>query len=900
MQNIHLGWSTDKAAAVDIKLANIAKPESVFTAQHVRFTVLTSRLLRLEFSPNNRFEDRPSQAFWFRNQPVPEYQVTSENNNYALSTDYIKLNYTANDAGFTPETLSITLKENGITWHYGEKDRRNLHGTFRTLDRADGALALDEGLLSRSGYALYDDTSQLVFNDNGWLEDRNAPDGYLDLYFFGYGNDSDACLHDFATVAGSVPMIPRWALGNWWSRYWAYSADELLGLMDEFKANDVPLSVCIVDMDWHITNTGNTSSGWTGYTWNKELFPDPPGFIAELHQRGLKTALNLHPAEGIHPHEAKYEEIANEIGFESKGNDPIPFDIADPKFTRAYLEKLHHPMEADGIDFWWMDWQQGTLTSLPGLDPLWWLNHIHFYDLSRDGTKRPFVFSRWGGLGNHRYPIGFSGDTLVSWDSLAFQPYFTATAANVNYGWWSHDIGGHMGGVEEAELYARWVQYGVFSPILRLHCTNNRFHERRPWGWDAETERVTSNAMRLRHQLIPYIYTISWRNHTEHLPLVRPMYHQYPEQEAAYHCPDQYLFGSELLAAPFIDPMDEDVCLSRQVVWLPEGEWTNFFDGMRYSGDKHYAIYGGLDDIPVFAREGAIVPLAARDGLANPDEMILHLFPGADNAFNLYEDDGLDTHSLTPISQSWADKEWSVTIGKVEGKIGHLPERRTWEFCFRGATADSVVSTNTEITTEYDSTTMTLHVKAIAISPTESITLKLTNVGGHLLYPDFSILETCQMVVSAFRMESWSKQILFNHLPQIIENPIELEQYALKLTPSQMRALAEVITGAGYHRSSARDSSDETIVLWNNNQNEEIRMKLSTLELKGRANTIRGTLPKFGVFTLGKNTATYHEGDKADQDTTNIESSSTYQSQKWQIEIDYMDTLRMFLNDKKG
>ena len=211
-----------------------------------------------------------------------------------------------------------------------------------------------------------------------------------------------------------------------------------------------------------------------------------------------------------------------------------------------------------------------------GLDPLWWLNHLHFYDLGRDGVtepgftdsgftepvevnsesvpKRPFIFSRWGGLGNHRYPIGFSGDTHVSWDSLAFQPFFTATAANVNYGWWSHDIGGHMGGVEEAELFARWVQFGVFSPIFRLHCTNNRFHERRPWGWDAETARVTANAMRLRHQLIPYLYTMAWRNHTEQRPLVRPMYHEFPAQEAAYHCPDQYLFGSEMLAAPFVAP----------------------------------------------------------------------------------------------------------------------------------------------------------------------------------------------------------------------------------------------------------------------------------------------------------------------------------------------------------
>ena len=321
------------------------------------------------------------------------------------------------------------------------------------------------------------------------------------------------------------------------------------------------------------------SSGWTGYTWNRELFPDPAAFIAELHERGLRTALNLHPAEGIHPHEEQYETMAQLMDIDPESEIPVKFEIGDSHFAKAYFEQLHHPYEEQGIDFWWLDWQQGTVSGLPGLDPLWWLNHLHFYDLARDGIKRPFIFSRWGGLGNHRYPIGFSGDTHVTWDSLAFQPYFTATAANVNYGWWSHDIGGHMDGVEDPELYARWVQYGVFSPILRLHSTNNPYHERRPWGYDAEIERVTSAALRLRHALIPYLQTMAWRNHVESIPLARPMYYDHPLDEQAYHCPDQYLFGSELVAAPFISPADPDTRLSRQVVWLPLGDWFDFFSG---------------------------------------------------------------------------------------------------------------------------------------------------------------------------------------------------------------------------------------------------------------------------------------------------------------------------------
>ena len=129
------------------------------------------------------------------------------------------------------------------------------------------------------------------------------------------------------------------------------------------------------------------------------------------------------------------------------------------------------------------------------------------------GRRRPFVFSRWGGLGNHRYPIGFSGDTVIHWGSLAFQPYFTSTAANVAYGWWSHDIGGHFYEDGTPELYLRWVQFGVFSPIFRLHSTNKPALDRRPWSKPERIYHAARDAMQLRHALIPYIYSMAWRAH---------------------------------------------------------------------------------------------------------------------------------------------------------------------------------------------------------------------------------------------------------------------------------------------------------------------------------------------------------------------------------------------------
>ena len=678
-----------------------ADPAAIVTAPRARFTMLTSRLLRLEYSPADRFEDRASQVFWYRAQPVPPFEVERAADRVVITTEHLRLTYRFTAQGFTRDNLAIEVKATNKTWKYGGRaGQQNLQGTARTLDGVNGAAQLEPGLLSRDGWALVDDSAGLVFNADGWFEARAEGDS-LDLYFFGYGHDYISAIQDFYRISGRAPLIPRYILGNWWSRYWAYTQEELTDLMRDFKSHGIPLAVCIVDMDWHITDTGNDSSGWTGYTWNRNLFPDPAGFVAWLHEQGLRTALNLHPADGVHPHEEQYALMAQTLGVDPAAQQPIDFDIADPKFLQAYFNILHHPYEQLGVDFWWIDWQQGTRSKLHGLDPLMALNHLHYYDLGRDGSKRPFIFSRWFGPGNQRYPIGFSGDTVVSWESLAFQPYFTATASNVGYGWWSHDIGGHMQGIEDGELYARWVQLGVFSPILRLHSTNNPYQERRPWLQDATTFQAMRDALQLRHQLIPYLYTMAWRNTAEGIPLITPMYYDYPEDENAYRCPQQYRFGTELIVAPFTTPIDPDTRLSRQQVWLPADQWFNFFTDDHYAGGRWLSVYGTLHDMPVFARSGAIVPLAPRTGwgdTGNPETLEVHIFPQRSNRFELYEDDGETTAYQSGrtcrIAFDLRVQEHSVafTIEPGQGDVSVVPQQRTYRLIFHRVTQPAEIA----------------------------------------------------------------------------------------------------------------------------------------------------------------------------------------------------------------
>jgi hypothetical protein len=785
----------------------VADPLAVVTLPDVRFTALTARLLRLEFSPSGQFEDHPSQVFWRRRLPVPEFTVTRAGSGLELETPLLRLSYTPGEVavgavrepphhGFSRKTLSIEVLATGHTWHFGKRDHENLRGTARTLDGADGATYLEPGLVSLQGWAVVDDSESLVFNADSWIEPRLHPEN-LDLYFFCHGHDYLGALADFTLVAGPIPLIPRWALGNWWSRYWPYTQAEYLSLVDEFRQHGVPLGVGVIDMDWHITRTGNECSGWTGYTWNRGLFPYPDAFLKDLHAAGLKTALNVHPAEGVHAHEERYPEMARRLGIDPDTRDPVPFDIADPAFAAAYFEVLHHPEEERGVDFWWIDWQQGGHSSLPGLDPLYWLNHLHTLDLARDGTKRPFIFSRWPGLGGHRYPIGFSGDTPITWAALAIQPYFTATASNVAFAWWSHDIGGHMDGIRDPELYARWVQYGVFSPILRLHSTSNRFLERRPWGYDAEVERIATRALRLRAALVPYLYSMAWRAAAHASPLIQPMYYLYPESDAAYRCPNQYFFGSELLAAPYVTPRDPDTRLSAQTLWLPGGDWFDFFSGEHVNGGRWLTFYGGLDETPVLARPGAIVPLEIAE---LPHALEVHVFPGAANAFELYEDDGetqayRQGHScITRFSQKWGGDSLVFSIEPAEGETALLPVSRRYDLVFHGLRPpESLTVQLNGVGINARRPGNSLRLDGISLAPTDRLEVTLSVSEGTLLSRRDRRREQVEKLLLAFNLGSSACRDVYNALPELLSGKASLRQFANRLKPAHLEALESVL-----------------------------------------------------------------------------------------------------------
>lgn len=726
------------AAAVAISLCAVAYPKAdtkpnqdpkaddkaVVVAGNARFTVLTPQLVRMEWSEDGVFEDRATLTFVNRRLPVPEFKVRNGSSKVVIETSDLKLTYVKNGK-FSPENLRAEFMLNGkkVVWHYGDKDTLNLMGTTRTLDKADGwklgKEPMEPGIISRGGWSVVDDSSRHVLTPTDshwgeWVECR--PEGERqDIYLFAYGHEYTKALGDYVKVAGAIPLPPKYAFGYWWSRYWQYSDNELRDLVNQIRSMDIPLDVLIVDMDWHETwglRRNNPKKdeygqriGWTGYTWKKQLFPSPKNFLDWCHDNRLKVSLNLHPASGIQPYEEPYERFVKAYGWTEEGKS-VPFRIDEQKWADAYFETVLEPMEKDGVDFWWLDWQQWRNSKYTkGLSNTFWLNHTFIRHMENNGDERPIIHHRWGGLGSHRYQVGFSGDTYTSWETLGFLPWFTSTASNVGYGYWGHDIGGHAFRrgvtVTDPELYTRWLQYGVFTPIFKTHCTKNRNIERRIWQFPDHMFYMR-DAIRLRYDLAPYIYNAAREAFDTGISMCRPMYYYWPEADEAYDMKEQYMFGNDLLVTAVAEPADKTTGLASRSVWFPEGKWYDFVSGELIDGDCVRTLHYTIAENPRYARAGAIIPMNPSSVQNLQDEcrtLVLTFVPGADGELSLYEDDGksknyAEEFATTRIEKTTSGDRVKVVIHPRKGTYTDAPSSRNYELRFPAQYPPVSVSVN--------------------------------------------------------------------------------------------------------------------------------------------------------------------------------------------------------------
>ncbi|MGI6231377.1 MAG: TIM-barrel domain-containing protein [Prevotella sp.] len=677
--------------AVQTLSSNIA-----YQDETVRFTVITDGLIRMEYEPDGKFTDAKTFIAVKRSYPVCQFRVT-KGNWIQVSTSKMTLRYKRGSGPFNPKNLIIKSTKNlseKFTWTPGTIQKNNLKGTYRTLDRycgnlldnkPDQPMPIEDGLLATDGWTLIDDSKGFTFDgdpDFEWLKTRNNSQKAQDFYFLAYGHNYKQALKDFTLLSGKIPMPPRFAFGYWWSRYWMYSDKEIRQLVKQFQAHSVPIDVMVIDIDWHYRD--KERGGWTGWTWNKALFPSYPKLLDYLGQQELKTTINLHPADGVRHFEEGYPLVARQLGIDPASKKDIPWVSSDKPFMKAVFDNILDPMTRNGVDFWWLDWQQQLKDSkYPQLSNTWWLNYVFYTHSKKLSRHRPLIYHRWGGLGNHRYQIGFSGDSWINWKSLDFQPYFNSTASNVLYGYWSHDIGGHDNNNKiDPEMYVRWMQFGALSPIMRTHSTKSATLRKEPWNFDASTCANLCNIIRTRYRLAPYIYTMARKAYDEGLSICRPLYYDNPEATEAYSFRNQYMFGDNILVAPITQPMSGTY--SSQTLWLPEGQWFEATTGTMEKGGQTITRDFAIDEYPVYVKAGSILPFygdSVRNLQHNDESVTLDVFPGDKGEFTLYEDNGDDQnydtqYATTHLTNSREGNRQTITIGARKGHYEDMPAKR--------------------------------------------------------------------------------------------------------------------------------------------------------------------------------------------------------------------------------
>ena len=664
-----------------------------------RLTLITPTLFRLEFAHDGKFIDDPTYFAYDRGSllPASEFRVRElGGNRYEITTSALRIVYEHDGFPFGLHNFAAYYKLNGKEKKFTNRCifRNNLGGPVETLDRVTGEIPMQDGLLSRDGWYVIDDERSDLLVD-GWLCPRDTKSHVQDQYCFVYGNDYKAALADLGAISGRVPMTRKYIHGVWYCRYWDYTSEEFLSIIDGYEENDFPLDNLVFDMGWHTYDakigTGHAGSrSWTGYTWERKRIPDPGALIAEVHRRGVTVSLNDHPHDGIRPHEEMYAAFMADMGADPA--HPLLFDLGDRKYMETFFKHAHHATEDMGADFWWLDWQQNYLyPEVRGYrsTSLQWINELYYRQTERKGL-RGAGYSRWAGWGDHRHPIQFSGDAQANWEMLAFEVKLTAASGNAGCYYWAHDIGGFRGD-PNPELTVRWTQFGALSAALRVHSTKDARLDRRPW---ISGERETAAMRRMYHmrsELMPYIYSSVWQTHSTMVPLNRPMYIDYGSDERAYENEQEFLFGDILLAAPIASPGEGADKTASQKVWFPAGDvWYDYFTHERFDGGQECRIAKPLEEFPLYVRGGWVLPMqpyTPRPASTPLTTLVLRVYPSAgdaDNTYTLYEDDGLSRdyergiHATTELNYRRAGDVTTVTVRPAAGSYRGQEPRRAY------------------------------------------------------------------------------------------------------------------------------------------------------------------------------------------------------------------------------
>ena len=665
----------------------LASDDSIIKGNCYRISVLTERLIRLEYHPNGIFNDYESTLVKFRNFPKPNFTKQEDARFLVVRTKYFTLSYTKEkpfDAGklMPMANLKIDLNDTDRSWYYNHPEVKNYKGNFIAYDGTEEDSKPRNGLYSLDGFASLDDSHNFIFDADGKMYQKDGKG--IDIYLFMYKDDFDLALKDYFTLTGYPAMIPRYALGNWWSRDLNYTSEDLREVINNFTKNEIPLSVLLLDKGWHINNSDDNKEIKTGYTFNKELIPNPKELIDELHDKHIKVGLNLNMADGIYPTEENYASIASM--FNITDNKIIAFDPLNPALLDAIYKIMVSPLTKLGIDFYWNDIDSNSLNA----DKLFLVNKSMFGNKEISSVGHPMILARNGLIATHRYPITYTGKTIVGWEGLRKAIKAQAMAANIGVAWLSSDVNGNYGGVEDEELYVRAIEQATFGTIVRFNAPRGRYYRKEPWRWNAKTLEIVSRFLKLRHRLIPYLYTLAYRYHTNGSLVIRPLTYKYPWVYDDNTYKYEYLLGRDILVSPIITKKDTLINRTIHCVFIPDGVWYDFITGKKFPGNKEYISFYRDEDYPIFIRRGGIIPLTNDkekfNEVDNPKSLEIHIFPGESNTFDMYEDNPNDPskYLITQIDYNYLPSNYTVIIRTTDGDNKDVVEaKRNYKIRFR-------------------------------------------------------------------------------------------------------------------------------------------------------------------------------------------------------------------------
>lgn len=736
------GDGTDTHVSHEQAYNPVVNPSAAVLAsdRNARFSVLTPCVIRMEFSAHpgtGSFEDRATLAMINRNTPVPSFKQSSDGKKVTIDTACLHLEYTLGASSFNDGSLLVQSAASAsvpFTWtpSVGLVSPNNLLGTIRSLDMIstvdlnctnnanitvhDEALHCAWSPFSRDGWHVYDDSQTTLLAADDWVTNDTSGSS-SDWYFFGHGHNYRAAVADYTLISGQHPLLPKFAMGVMWSRWYDLSFSDVRDLvLGGYASRGLPLDLFVLDMDWHSLWPG-VGQDWTGWTFDRNLFQQPFDYFAWLRYYNLAASLNIHDAEGVKSHELRYPQMAAAMGVDPASNQTIPAQFDNRRYMEALEDIMLKPFQdASGHRFAiWRDWQQGGSTGIStrNLNPTIWLNHASVTDPYRRGESwRGWTLARYGGVGNQRYPTGFSGDVIHSWTALAFQVYFTTTASSVVYQW-SNDIVGQDGtSSSNYEEHTRWVQWGAWSPLFRTHDAGAGVGSCADQGgcaviemWDVPKQHFEASRVHLqrRQELLPTWYSLNRAAYDTGLVPVRAMYFGWPEQANSYMQivrNQQYTIGDNILVSPITAQMDTGSNSINWTTWLPAD--TLWFDSVGYQlinsteyPNSNYSAAYSLIDVPVFYRAGSIlarIPYNSSDTLAvarrDYTHLIFDIYPGGVGAGSaaVYEDDGetlayatAGQFATTTANYTRAGSAGTVTVSvSTQGAYPGLPQSRAY------------------------------------------------------------------------------------------------------------------------------------------------------------------------------------------------------------------------------